>query len=88
VIEAVNRIPAVPTILDVVCRTTGMGFAAMARVTEDRWIACTAQDRDDLQRGPGASAPLPSRRQLPMSLNGSKWKCRTRSMATASLSCS
>src|ERR1700744_3355939 len=43
-VEAVGRIPAVPTILDVVCRTTGMGFAAVARVTEDRWIACSVQD--------------------------------------------
>ncbi|HEX2216215.1 MAG TPA: GAF domain-containing sensor histidine kinase, partial [Xanthobacteraceae bacterium] len=33
-----------PTILDVVCRTTGMGFAAVARVTEDRWIACQVLD--------------------------------------------
>ena len=32
------------TILDVVCRTTGMGFAAVARVTEDRWIACQVLD--------------------------------------------
>ncbi|PHR18347.1 MAG: histidine kinase [Hoeflea sp.] len=30
--------------LDVVCRLTGMGFAAVARVTEDRWIACQVQD--------------------------------------------
>ncbi|BCW91060.1 Adaptive-response sensory-kinase SasA [Alphaproteobacteria bacterium SO-S41] len=43
-IEAVGRISAVPTILDVVCRTTGMGFAAVARVTEDRWIACSVKD--------------------------------------------
>lgn len=43
-IEAVNLIPAVPTILDVVCRTTGMGFAAVARVTEDCWIACSVKD--------------------------------------------
>jgi signal transduction histidine kinase len=34
----------VPTILDVVCRTTGMGFAAVARVTADRWIACSVKD--------------------------------------------
>ena len=33
-IEAVEAIDAIPTILDVVCRTTGMGFAAVARVTE------------------------------------------------------
>lgn len=43
-IEAIARIAIVPTILDVVCRTTGMGFAAVARVTESRWIACGVQD--------------------------------------------
>jgi signal transduction histidine kinase len=43
-ITAVNRIEAVPTILDVICRTTGMGFAAVARVTENRWIACSVKD--------------------------------------------
>ena len=43
-IDAVLRIDAVPTILDVVCSTTGMGFAAVARVTEDRWIACQVLD--------------------------------------------
>jgi signal transduction histidine kinase len=48
-IAAVSAIAAVPTILDVVCRTTGMGFAAVARVTEDRWIACSV--RDEIQFG-------------------------------------
>src|SRR5580700_6264963 len=43
-IAAIGRIDAVPTILEVVCRTTGMGFAAVARVTEDRWIACSVKD--------------------------------------------
>src|SRR6476620_5348840 len=43
-LTAVDRIRAVPTILEVVCRTTGMGFAAVARVTEDRWIACAVKD--------------------------------------------
>jgi len=43
-IDAVERIAAVPTILDVVCRVTGMGFAAVARVTEDRWICCAVKD--------------------------------------------
>jgi signal transduction histidine kinase len=40
----IATIDAVPTILEVVCRTTGMGFAAIARVTEDRWIACAVRD--------------------------------------------
>jgi signal transduction histidine kinase len=43
-IAAIQRIDAVPRILDVVCRATGMGFAAVARVTEDRWIACAVRD--------------------------------------------
>jgi signal transduction histidine kinase len=43
-IDAIHSISAIPTILDVVCRVTGMGFAAVARVTEDRWICCAAKD--------------------------------------------
>jgi signal transduction histidine kinase len=43
-VVAVSAITAIPTILDVVCRITGMGFAAVARVTEDRWIACSVKD--------------------------------------------
>ena len=52
-IERVSRIAAVPTILEVVCRTTGMGFAAVARVTEDRWIACGVLDETDFGLRPG-----------------------------------
>lgn len=52
-VEIVNRIAAVPTILQVVCRTTGMGFAAVARVTEDRWIACSVLDEIDFGLRPG-----------------------------------
>jgi len=48
-IDAVNGIAMMPTLLDVVCRTTGMGFAAVARVTEDRWITCSV--RDDIAFG-------------------------------------
>lgn len=48
-IAAVHSIAAIPTILDIVCRTTGMRFAAVARVTEDRWIACSV--RDDIAFG-------------------------------------
>src|ERR1700689_2871901 len=52
-IESVRRIKAVPTILDVVCRTTGMGFAAVARVTQDRWVACSVLDEIDFGLKPG-----------------------------------
>lgn len=43
-VEAIARIDVVPTILEVVCLATGMGFAAVARVSEDRWVACAVRD--------------------------------------------
>ncbi|MDB5511532.1 MAG: histidine kinase [Enterovirga sp.] len=49
----VTRIAAVPTILSIIARTTGMGFAAVARVTEDRWIACGVRDEIGFGLVPG-----------------------------------
>lgn len=43
-IDLIGRIAAVPTILEVVCSSTGMGFAAVARVTGERWVACDTRD--------------------------------------------
>lgn len=40
-------------ILEEVCRMTGMGFAAVARVTEERWIACQVLDRIEFGLDPG-----------------------------------
>lgn len=57
-IEAVSRIPVVPTILEVVCRTTGMGFAAIARVTEERWVACSVRDEIAFGLQPGGELKL------------------------------
>lgn len=57
-IEVINQITAVPSILEVICNTTGMGFAAIARVTSDKWIACAV--RDEIQFGllPGGELKL------------------------------
>lgn len=52
-LEVVSRIDAVPKILEVVCRTTGLGFAAVARVTEKRWIACAVRDEIEFGLTPG-----------------------------------
>lgn len=52
-IDAIAGIAAVPRILDLVCRTTGMGFAAVARVTPERWVACEVQDNADFGLKPG-----------------------------------
>jgi signal transduction histidine kinase len=53
---AIGSLEIVPTILEAICRTTGMGFAAVARVTEDRWIACAV--KDDIQFGLKAGGEL------------------------------
>jgi signal transduction histidine kinase len=52
-VTTIARIDAVPMILNVICRTTGMGFAAVARVTEDRWIACEVRDEIAFGLEPG-----------------------------------
>src|SRR6476619_3565330 len=52
-LEAIARIGAVDKILEMVCRTTGLGFAAVARVTETRWVACAVRDRIAFGLKPG-----------------------------------
>lgn len=52
-VEIVSGIEAVPRILEVVCRTTGMGFAAVARVTEARWVCCSVRDEIAFGLSPG-----------------------------------
>lgn len=43
-LATIARINAVPAILQVICETTGMRFAAVARVTENNWTACAVLD--------------------------------------------
>ena len=69
-IDAIARIDAVPTILEVVCRTTGMGFAAVARVTEDRWIAC--QVLDNIHFGLAAGGELKVETTICHEIRGSR----------------
>jgi signal transduction histidine kinase len=52
-VRAVSRIEAVPTILEVLCRSTGMGFAAVARVTGEHWVACSVRDEIAFGLEPG-----------------------------------
>jgi sigma-B regulation protein RsbU (phosphoserine phosphatase) len=46
-ISTISRISAVPAILQIVSETTGLRFAAIARVTHDSWTACAVLDRID-----------------------------------------
>lgn len=57
-IAAVASIAAVGQILDVVCRVTGMGFAAVARVTDTQWMACAVQDNIGFGLSVGGALPL------------------------------
>jgi signal transduction histidine kinase len=59
-LAAIVKIDAVPTILEVVCRTTGLGFSAVARVTEDRWIACAVRDEISFGLRPGGELQVAS----------------------------
>jgi len=57
-VSVVNSIKAVPTILEVLCETTGMGFAAVARVTDERWIACGVRDEIGFGLQPGGELKI------------------------------
>lgn len=57
-LNTIREIPAVPSILNVVSNVTGMGFAAVARVTEDRWVACEVLDKIDFGLKPGGELKI------------------------------
>lgn len=57
-VDAVQKIPIVTGLLEVVCRTTGMGFAAIARVTDEQWIACEVRDEIQFGLKPGGELEL------------------------------
>jgi signal transduction histidine kinase len=57
-IAAVARIDAIPMLLRVLCDTTGMGYAAVARVTDTTWTACAVQDNIGFGLGVGSQLDL------------------------------
>lgn len=57
-IAAVRQIESLPTILEVVCQTSGMGFAAVARVTQSRWVACEVLDNIAFGLEAGGELPV------------------------------
>lgn len=54
----ITHIGAISQILQVVCQMTGLGFAAVARVTEDRWVACAVKDDIDFGLGVGGELDI------------------------------
>lgn len=59
-IALISRSDVVPSILEVVARTTGMRFTAVARVTDTHWIACAVYDRIHFGLVPGSELVLES----------------------------
>ncbi|MXI48477.1 GAF domain-containing protein [Pseudomonas moraviensis] len=59
-LQAIGSIDAVPVILSMVKHITGMRFAAVARVTESKWIACAVDDSIDFGLLPGGELVLES----------------------------
>jgi len=43
-VAAIGRMEALPTLLKMLLDATGLGFAAVARVTEGNWTACAVED--------------------------------------------
>ncbi len=59
-IRMIGELPFIPALLDLVCAATGMGFAAVARVTEERWIAGSVRDQIRFGLAPGDELPVAS----------------------------
>ena len=57
-VAAVGRLGVVPTLLQVLCESTGMGFAAVARVSDTSWTACAVYDAIGFGLRPGAQLGL------------------------------
>ncbi len=57
-IQAISRISAVPSILELMLTLTGMRFATVARVTNQTWMACAVNDQMGFGLQPGAELPL------------------------------
>ncbi len=52
-VRTIGQMATVPTILEAVARTTGLRFAAVARVTDNNWTACAVLDHLGFGLRPG-----------------------------------
>ncbi len=57
-IRMIESMSFIPGLLNVVCKTTGMRFAAVARVTDKKWITCLTQDEISFGLKPGDELKL------------------------------
>lgn len=57
-VSIVSQLASVPTILKLICQNTGLGFAAVAKVTDHEWTACAVEDRIGFGLEAGGQLPL------------------------------
>lgn len=57
-VKRIQELTIVPSILELVCRITGMGFSAVARVTDTKWIVCAVKDEINFGLRPGGELEL------------------------------
>ena len=57
-VAKVRHNDAIRAMLEQVCAATSMGFAAVARVTDTRWVACQVIDRIEFGLEPGDELEL------------------------------
>ncbi|MCB7479817.1 GAF domain-containing sensor histidine kinase [Christiangramia sediminis] len=57
-VEKILSIESIPTMLNVICQSTGMKFAAVARVTDKHWVTCVSQDEINFGLKPGDELEL------------------------------
>jgi len=57
-VAVINRLEAVQMALRVLCRTTGLRIALVARVTSDSWTLCAILDEAEFGMKPGDALPI------------------------------
>jgi GAF domain-containing protein len=57
-VNVVSRSTTVDQVLRELCDLTGMGFSAVARVTDQRWIACHVLDKIEFGLEPGSELQI------------------------------
>lgn len=57
-IANISQISSIPPMLNVICQSTGMRFAAIARVTDKKWVTCISQDEINFGLKPGDELEL------------------------------
>lgn len=57
-IQHIQQINIIPTVLESLSTTLGLGWTAVSRVTDNQWIACSVKDELGFGLGPGDQIPF------------------------------